>query len=88
MVPKSLSAVLITRPSFVELVGDGSVVDGASDGVDFAELVLSADGSSDAGSALPHPATTVVVATTWPTIARMVTAKHDGVRGSGPSPLS
>ena len=74
--PNSLGAVLITRPcrASVELVGPGLVVE--DDGDDFSALALV---PSEEGSALPHPATTVAVATTSPTIVRMFPAKHASV---------
>ncbi len=83
MVPNSLSAVLITRPlpSFAELVGAGSVgEDDGEDGDDFSASDLVPSEPADWLSALPHPATTIAVATTRPTSARILLAKHASVR--------
>ena len=74
--PNSLEAVLITRPlrAAVEFEGAGLVAE--EDGDDCSASGFVPPEPEDSLSALPHPATTVAVATTRATIARMVPAKH------------
>ena len=54
----------------------GAGLVGEDDGDDFSASDFVPSEPEDSLSALPHPATTVAVATTRPTIARMLLAKH------------